>query len=130
MFAILLTITFISLGGTAQTRVLKSNFAHVTIEKVERLEAEPVSKPFEISAILQCKNNKNKITQKITLPVCDFDLQDKETKISNNTIYIAHFAWDGAKSSNNSEGRNYCNSKQKLFHEIKISEICKPTAKK
>jgi hypothetical protein len=130
MFAILLTLSSFALAGPTQTRVLKSNLAEVTIEKIERLEAEPVSKPFEIAATIQCKNNKHKVTQKINLPVCDFDLQDKETKISKDTIYLAHFAWDGAKSSNNPDGRNYCDSKQKLFHEIKISEICKPPVKK
>lgn len=130
MFSILLTLFSTALAGSPQTKVLENNLAQVTVEKVERLEAEPVSKPFEISATIRCKNSKHKVTQKINLPVCDFDLQDKETKILNDTIFLAHFAWDGAKSSNNQEGRNYCNPKQKLFHEIKITEICKPASKK
>lgn len=95
-----------------------------TVSKVERLEAEPASKPFEIVISIKCKNKDVKELKKATVPVCDFDLNDKQTALSKTTITVAHFEWDGPKSSNNPQGKNFCDSKKKLFYELKIADVC------
>lgn len=125
-----MTVCSVAFAGSNQTRVLENDLVSISLRKAERLEAEPVSKPYEIVMETKCKKNKSKAIQKQTLPVCDFDLQDKETKINKTTLSIAHFAWDAAKSSNNPDGRNYCDAKQKIFHEIKIEDLCNSNQKK
>jgi hypothetical protein len=120
----ILSQTMLLFALANQTRVLETPEVQITIKRQERLEAEPVSKPYEMVLEIKCKNQKKK-QQKINIPVCDFDLQDKQTTIDQNKALIAHYAWDAAKSVNNPEGRNYCDSKSKLFHELKITDLCK-----
>ncbi|MBY0385476.1 hypothetical protein K2X05_09980 [bacterium] len=116
-------ILFLSQAATkTPTRVVENNLVRVSLQKIERPEAEPVSKPFEIKMNVVCKNTK--IKKEITVPVCDFDINDKDHTITDVAIRIAHYAWDGAKSSNNPEGKNYCDAKNKLFHELKIADLC------
>jgi hypothetical protein len=103
---------------------LENDLVKATLQKVERLEAEPVSKPFEIVISLECKKIKVKELKKATVPVCDFDINDKQTRITKTTIIVAHDEWDAAKSSNNPEGKNYCDPKKKIFYELKIADIC------
>ena len=107
------------------TRVVETNLVRVSLQKIERLEAGPVSKPFEIKMNVVCKNTK--IKKDISVPVCDFDINDKDHAITDVAIRIAHHSWDGAKSSKNPEGKNYCDAKNKIFYELKIADICSPT---
>ncbi len=105
------------------TRVLENTLMHVEYKRVERPEAEPVSKPFEIALTVTCKNKKT--AKKISIPVCDLDVMDKDSSLSETTLTIAHHSWDAVKSSNNPDGRNHCDGKNKLFYTSKISDLCK-----
>lgn len=125
MLKVFLLILMSSAATKTPTRVVENNLVRISLQKIERPEAEPVSKPYEIKMTVVCKNTK--IKKDIAVPVCDFDINDKEHAISDVAIRIAHHSWDGAKSSNNPEGKNYCDSKNKLFHELKIADICSPT---
>lgn len=103
-------------------RVLENHLVQVSINRVERPVAEPSSKPYEIALTILCKNKKS--TKTVSFPVCDFELQDKDSNVSPSDIAIAYFPWDGVKS-NNLQGRIFCDSKNKLFYRLKIAEVCK-----
>ncbi len=114
----------ISFALNSPTRVLENDLVKATLQKVERLVAEPASKPFEINLAITCKNKNVKELKKAVVPVCDFDINDKQTVLTKTAIIVAHHEWDGPKSSNNPEGKNYCDAKKKLFYELKIADIC------
>ena len=119
--ALLLNLVFAS--ANTPTRVLENKTLQAEIKRVERPEAEPVSKPYEIALTITCKNKKP--TKKINIPVCDLDVMDKETTLSDTELKVAHHSWDAVKSSNNPDGRNHCNNKNKLFYTHKITDLCK-----
>ena len=130
MFYVVFLLSFI-FAGQHQTRVLENGILKITIERKERAEAEPASQPYEISVKVSCKKNKIVRSAQFNFPVCDFDPHDKDTVFSDSQIKIAHYAWDAVKSSNNPEGKVFCDKKKKLFHEVQFSEICQnPQSKK
>lgn len=118
---IIAIFSFVFTAHAIPPRVLENDQVHVIVNKIERPVAEPASKPYEISLKILCKNKK--LTKTLNFPVCDFDLQDKDSNLSASNIAIAYFPWDGAKS-NNLQGRIYCDSKNKLFYKMKIADIC------
>jgi hypothetical protein len=122
MILIFCIFSFVLSAKETPPRVLENNLIHVNIAKIDRPTAEPASKPYEIALTILCKNTKS--TKKVNFPVCDFDVIDKEHKISHTDISIAYFPWDGVKS-NNPQGRLYCDNKNKLFYTIKIADVCK-----
>lgn len=108
-----------------QTRVLENDLYKITVERKERPEAEPASQPYEIQVKIDCKKNKNVRGAQMNFPVCDFDPQDKETVLNEKEIKIAYFSWDAVKSSNNVEGKTYCDAKKKLYHEVQFAKVCR-----
>jgi hypothetical protein len=128
MFSIIFLLSFL-FAGEYQTRVLENDVLKITLERKERTEAEPASQPYEVRIQIDCKKRKNVLGVQMNFPVCDFDPQDKETVMSNTQVKIAHFSWDAVKSSNNPEGKVFCDSKKKLYHEVDISGICQPPQK-
>ncbi len=128
MFYVILMISFL-FAGQYQTRVLENSLLKISIDRKERLEAEPASQPYEIVVKVDCKKSKNVREAQFNFPVCDFDPNDKDTVMNDTYIKIAHYAWDAVKSSNNPEGRVYCDSKKKLYHEVQFSEICQNSVK-
>jgi hypothetical protein len=123
MIYVIFILNMVVAAEKTPTRVLQNKLVHAEFQRIERPEAEPVSKPFEISLTVTCKNKKP--VKKINIPVCDLDVMDKESTLSDTTLTIAHHSWDAAKSSNNSEGRNYCDGKNKIFYTTKITDLCK-----
>ncbi len=118
-----LILSLVFAAGNTPTRVLENKLVHVELKRIERPEAEPVSKPYEIVLTVTCKNNKPLKT--VNVPVCDLDITDKASTLTETTLTVAHHSWDAVKSSNNSDGRNHCDSKNKLFYTAKISDLCK-----
>ncbi len=118
----LFIISFIFTANSSPPRILENDLVNVSLTRVERPVAEPSSKPFEIKLAIFCK--KTKSTKTVNFPVCDFDLQDKDSNISASNISIAYFPWDGVKS-NNPQGRIYCELKSKRFYILKITDVCK-----
>ncbi len=123
MIYAILVLNIVFAADSTPTRVLQNKLLHAEFKRVQRPEAEPVSKPFEIALMVTCKN-KNP-TKKINIPVCDLDVMDKESTLSDTTLTIAHHSWDALKSSNNPDGRNHCDGKNKLFYTTKITDLCK-----
>jgi hypothetical protein len=123
MIYTVLILSLVFASSKTPTRVLENKIVHVDYQRIERPVAEPVSKPFEIDITVTCKNKKP--TKKIAVPVCDLDVMDKDSNLSDTTLTIAHHSWDAVKSSNNPDGRNHCNNKKKLFYTAKISDLCK-----
>ncbi len=122
MILALFILKFAMAANNTSARVLENKLVHISIKKIERTEAEPASKPYEIEMTVTCKVVKS--TKTVNFPVCDFDPKDQDSKLSLADVSIAHHSWDGAKSSNNPEGRNYCDSKNKLYYRAKISDLC------
>jgi hypothetical protein len=123
MIHALFILNFVFAAEITPTKVLQNALIHVEYKRVERPEAEPVSKPFEIALTVTCKNKK--LVKKINIPVCDLDVMDKDSTLSETSLTIAHHSWDAIKSSNNPDGRTHCDGKNKLFYTTKISDLCK-----
>lgn len=123
MIFLAILVNFALAANNTPTRVLENKAVRIEYKRIERPEAEPSSKPFEIAMDVTCKNKKP--AKKINIPVCDLDVMDKESTLSDTELKIAHHSWDAIKSSNNPDGRNHCDTKNKLYYTAKLSDLCK-----
>lgn len=123
MIYAIFVLNIVFAADSTPTRVLENNLVRIEVKRVIRPEAEPVSKPIEIALSAICKNKKP--VRRINIPVCDLDIMDKDSTLSETTLTIAHHSWDAVKSSNNPDGRTYCDGKNKLFYTTKITDLCK-----
>lgn len=115
---------FANAASVANKRILENATAKVTLERIERPEAEPVSRPFEIKVSVDCKTSKRILAQK-NIPVCDTDLQDsKDVKITDTHIQFFHYEWDSKKSSLDRQGFNHCLKNKKIMVSWALSEFC------
>ena len=124
LFSIILLSGFQVFAKQTPPRLLDNETARVTLIMQERAEAEAEGQPNEIVMTVQCKKGFKQKKRTESIPLCTSDLQAaKGIEMDSSTIKFFHYMWD-SKASNNLEGRLYCNTKDKVNDEFKLSDFC------
>lgn len=119
------TLAYAKPEKALETRVIESKVAQVKLSMFERLEAEPVSQPKEIRIQVECKKGFKQKNYNMKITVCSADLSAKKgIEVDSHEIKFFHYDWDAEKSSNNMEGKLYCDTKNRIQDSFKLSDFC------
>lgn len=95
----------------------------VEVKLVERVEAEPVSKPYAIIVTMNCAKGFKSKKKKVEINTCGSNLDDVKID-SGNVLRFSHFVWDADKTSESFEGAIVCDKNNRIHEKIKLSDLC------
>ncbi|MBY0316090.1 MAG: hypothetical protein K2Q26_11255 [Bdellovibrionales bacterium] len=122
VLALLLFTAYVQ-AALPKAQLRKAHLGTVEVKLVERLEAEPVSKPYAVVVTMNCAKGFKSKTKKLEINTCGSNLDDVRIE-SGNVLRFSHFVWDADKTSESFEGAIVCDKNNRIHEKIKLSDFC------